>query len=108
MTAQPVSIKFEVSVATLTAIHLWETLQETMERLFNADDYGVAAIVAQTACEVVVEKAMQKAFATKNIPELEGPVTDYLVSYSISGERNRKLYTALTGRRIVPRRLAPR
>lgn len=101
MTAQADFIEFGVSSATLTAIHLWETLQSTMERLFNADEYGVAVIVAQTACEVVIEQAMQKAFATKNVPELEGPVTDYLVSYSISGERNRKLYTALTGDKIA-------
>jgi hypothetical protein len=75
---------------------LWETLRNYTERLFANGDFGVALIVAQTACEVVVERAMQKAFDAKKIPELDGPIRRFK-PYSLAQDRNRKLYTALTG-----------
>jgi hypothetical protein len=100
MLAGESKLKLDGSTATLKGYQGPQRLLETAERLFNAGENDVAVIVAQTACEVVAERAITKVFSTKGIAELEGPVTDYLVSYSIHGERNRKLYSALTGDKI--------
>jgi hypothetical protein len=81
----------------LTAIYRWTRLLETADSLFVAKEYGVAVVVAASACEVIVERAMSKAFQTKKVSELDDAVTDLLVSYSLNGERNRKLYNVLTG-----------
>src|SRR5438094_8981474 len=49
--------------ATLTVKRLWTKLLQTADRLFAANEYGVAVVVAQTACEVIVERAMNQALA---------------------------------------------
>ncbi len=45
----------------LTHVRLWPSLLSAAERLLDAGEHAAAIIVAQTACEVVVEKAMVKA-----------------------------------------------
>jgi cytochrome c biogenesis protein ResB len=98
---EPLRITITMGSPVVTVVRLYTHLLDSAERLFNADEHGVAVIVATTACEVVAERAITKAFATKNVPELEGPVTAFLQSYSIHGERSRGLYMALTGDEIV-------
>lgn len=83
--------------AQLVVARQWTILLETAERLFDAGEHGVAVIVATTACEVVAERAVTKAFTTKKVPELEGPVTEFLASYSLKNDKTRDLYNVLTG-----------
>lgn len=54
-------------------------------------------ILASTACEVVASRAIAKGFASKNVPELEKPVRALMLSCSLSNERVRRVYSALTG-----------
>jgi hypothetical protein len=98
---EPLSITITMGTPVVTVTRLYTHLLDSAERLFDAGEHGVAVIVAATACEVVAERAITKAFATKNVPELEGPVTAFLQSYSIHGDRSRGLYIALTGDEIV-------
>ncbi len=97
MAAGAASFTVTGSSATLTVIRHWTKLLDAAERLYNTGEYGVAVVVAQTACEVIVERAMTQAFAAKKVPELEDPMLRYLSSYSLDGDRNRKFYNALTG-----------
>src|SRR6266446_4997154 len=60
MAAEPGKYELTGSNARLTVQRLWPTLLATADRLLDADEHGVAVVVAQTACEVVVEKALAK------------------------------------------------
>ncbi len=86
-------------------IHHWTELLENAERFHGSREYSVAVVVAQTACEVIAERAISKAFANKGIPELESSVTNFLISYNLGNERVQKLYAALTGDNIVGKEL---
>jgi DNA-directed RNA polymerase subunit RPC12/RpoP len=92
--------------ATMTVIQHWERLLQTAEELYRAGYcaaelykpgyFGAALIVAQTACEVVVELAIDKALRTKKVPELVEPIDQFVLTYSVKNERLRRLYEALT------------
>ena len=81
---------------TLTGVWHWETLLATAQRLFDADEHDVAVVVAATACEVVAERAMAKAFWDKKVPELEMPVLDLLSTCALYRDDIRKFYNSLT------------
>lgn len=80
-----------------TVIRHWTKLLETAERLYNGGETSVAVIVAQTACEVVLERAVTKGFKAKGVPELDDAVTRMLSSYSPRNRNTRRLYNTLTG-----------
>ena len=83
-----------------TLIRHWCKLLATAERLFETRDFSVAVVVAQTACEVVTERAIIHAFSRKGIAELEEPVTRFLRTYALQRDDNRLLYDALTADEI--------
>lgn len=83
--------------ADVEVVRHWTRLLENAERLHTSGEYEVAIVVAQTACEVITERAISKAFGNKGVAELESPVTGFLISYNLGNERVRKLYDALAG-----------
>jgi HEPN domain-containing protein len=74
---------------TAITIPLWTKLLEVAEELFNKEFYGSAVIIAQTACEVIVARAMTKALGNR-------PVKKKYSSFSPANKRTRKLYYKLT------------
>jgi hypothetical protein len=96
----PLQLTVTLYPPTVIVVKHWDRLLHAAERLFAAGEFAVSVVVAATACEVIAERAITKAFANKKVPELEAPVTKYLSSYSLDGDRNRKLYNALTGDNI--------
>jgi hypothetical protein len=75
----------------------WNNLLDSARRFYDSGEYGVAVIVAATACEVVVERAMTGAFTAKGVADLEEPVMELVMSCALSQPKNRNLYAALTG-----------
>lgn len=80
-------------------------LLDLAERLFQAgredrDQYGLAVIVAATACEVAVDRALAKSFKSKGVPELDDPIGRLIGTNALVREQNRKLYETLTGDQI--------
>lgn len=86
--------------AELTVVTYPQTLLATCRYLIDDGQYGISVVVAHMACEISVERALSTAFALKGLQYLEDPVLDFLNGYNLAFERNRKLYTALTGDRI--------
>lgn len=99
------SIIVEVPTAKLTLTcfpptvryQQWNNLLDSARRFYDSGEYGVAVIVAATACEVVVERAMSRAFTAKGVADLEDSVMEFVTSCALSQPRNRNLYVALTG-----------
>jgi hypothetical protein len=52
------------------------------------------------ACEVAAERSLSAAFAAKGLQYIEEPIVDLLNGYNLANDKNRKLYTALTGNAI--------
>jgi hypothetical protein len=64
------------------------------------ENAGIATVVAHMACEVVTERALSRAFASRGVPDLEEPVLGFWNGYNLATPRNRNLYVALTGDKI--------
>lgn len=76
-----------------------QTLMKTAHA--NVDDQpAVAVVVACMACEIVTEQVISLAFKKRKIEDLEGPVTSLVSGNSLTNDRNRKLYVALTNDQI--------
>lgn len=88
------------ATAELTAVTYPQILLATSKGLIDAGQFGISVVVAHMACEVSVERALSAAFASKGLQYLEEPVLDFLNGYNLGNDRNRKLYTALTGDQI--------
>lgn len=86
--------------ASLELITYPQKLLATCKGFIEGGQYGISVVVAHMACEVATERTLSGAFASKGIQHLEGPVLDFLNGYSLANDRNRKLYTALTGDHI--------
>ncbi|GAA4458927.1 hypothetical protein GCM10023156_37800 [Novipirellula rosea] len=71
-------------------------LVETAETLFADGHYGPAIVIAQAACEVIVDHAMSKAYADKAVPELEAAVNALLNAKSLQNKNVLRLYQTLT------------
>jgi hypothetical protein len=78
----------ELDQATkLKAIRLWPSLLAAADRLLDANENAAAIIVASTACEVVVARAMIQA---------SGLPAKRPLSYSLFGKKMRRQYKAAT------------
>jgi hypothetical protein len=86
--------------ADATVITYPQRLLDVAKGLIDAEQYSIAVVVAHIACEVAADRAFTKAFAAKGIEDLEEPIGAYFSGSAISQDRNRKLYTALTGDEI--------
>jgi hypothetical protein len=49
------------------------------------------------ACEVAAERALAAAFTARGIPELHDAVTSLMSGFNLANDRNRRIYTALSG-----------
>src|SRR5262249_8588556 len=94
---EPARLRITAGTPTVTITHLWERLLQTAEFMFRESHYSSAVIIAQSACEVIVERSIKKAFEDKCIPELVGPIDALFLSYSPRNPKVLNLYNALTG-----------
>ncbi len=95
------------ATAELTVVTYPQTLLATSKGLLDSGQFGISVVVAHMACEVSVERALSAAFASKGLQYLEDPVLDFLNGFNLGNDRNRKLYTALTGDQIEQQRFWP-
>jgi hypothetical protein len=76
-------------------------LLEVAKRLITQGDFGIAIVVAHTACEIAVERALSQQLQSRKIDEmLEEAIEGFLSGYALTDNRARKLYAALTGDNI--------
>ena len=80
-----------------TVIRFTQRILEEAERFNSINEYRVAIIFAQTACEIATERAIIAALKNRQVSELEDVVDELFMSYSIKNEKVRMLYSALTG-----------
>jgi hypothetical protein len=73
-----------------------EMLLAEAQDLKSRQQFSLAVVIAQMACEISVERAISKAFATKQVEYLEEAIGKLLPSRNITNDRVRKFYTALT------------
>ncbi|HUY93560.1 MAG TPA: hypothetical protein VMV10_32835 [Pirellulales bacterium] len=86
--------------ALLGVTRHWTYLLASAEKLYQAQHYGAAAVVAQSACEVVMSRAIAASLKQHKIQDLVG---DFIgESFAYSGyspinEKVPKLYRKLAG-----------
>jgi hypothetical protein len=85
----------------MTVVRYPEILMQYAQRLFDNGEFGVAVVVAHTACEVAVERVISQSFARSNIPQVAGPIDGLLNGYNISNPKVRSLFDALTGKKVA-------
>ena len=95
------------ATAELTVVTYPQTLLATSKGLLDGGQFGISVVVAHMACEVSVERALSAAFASKGLQYLEDPLLDFLNGFNLGNDRNRKLYTALTGDQIEQQQFWP-
>jgi len=71
------------------------------DRLRQLTEWKLAIVVAQTACELVIELAISTLLTRRGIPELEQPIDSLLPSYNPDNKNVRKLYEALSGDKVT-------
>jgi hypothetical protein len=76
-------------------VRLLEAAQRYVDQ--SEPDYRVALIVAQTACEVVIQRAVAKAFAAKGLSAEQVESAMSICSWSLIEGKPRALYKAITG-----------
>src|SRR6266511_1913279 len=77
-----------------------QALLAMARKLLDEGQFSLAVIVCHMACEVAAERSLSAAFAKKGLQDLGKAVDEFLNGYNLAAERNRKLYTALTGDHI--------
>ncbi len=70
------------------------------ERLLTENEFSISVVVAHLAAEIAASRKLTDAFATRGITDLEEAVTAFFSGSSLTNERIRKLYSALTGDEI--------
>lgn len=55
------------SSTNLTAAASWIKLLESAQQMFDLGEYAAALITAQTACEVVIQRAVAKAYKDQGL-----------------------------------------
>jgi hypothetical protein len=70
------------------------------ERMYDEGHYDFAVVAAQTACELLVEGAIQFAVSRHATEPLAQVIPDLLTSYTMLDQRGPKVWEAVTGRNI--------
>ena len=70
------------------------------ERMYDEGHYDFTVVAAQTACELLVEGAIQFAVSRHATEPLAQVIPDLLTSYSMLDRRGPKVWEAVTGRSI--------
>ena len=86
--------------AELSVVTYPRTLLSTASDLLRQGQCGISVVVSHMACEVAAERALTESFINKGLAYLEEPVFAFLNGYNLASDRNRKLYSALTGDEI--------
>jgi hypothetical protein len=94
-----VGVATAVSVATVITRYE-ETLLSNAQTYIDADDFGVAVVVAHTACEICAERAISRALMKKEIGYLDAWIAKVLRNYNITNDGTKALYNLLTGNNI--------
>lgn len=81
-----------------------QTLLSIAQSLIVNSQFSIAVVVSHMACEIATERSLSESFIRRGVQYLEDPITEFLNSYSLSNDRIRKLYTALTGDHIEKQR----
>lgn len=82
--------------ATGTKVWPWIRLLKSAEELLDVGFPAAAVVVAVTACETIVARAITLGFQRKKVPELEATFDQFINNYNLANDRVRMLYTALT------------
>jgi hypothetical protein len=98
--AEPGHYVLSGSDATMTVVRYPEILLQSAQRLFDDGEFGVAVVVADTACEVAVERVISQSFARSNIPQVADPINGLLNGYNISNPKVQSLFDALAGKTV--------
>jgi hypothetical protein len=104
-TSRHVSLEFRglVSVsgtATLTVITYPMALLTIAQSLIDQGHFNIAIVTSHIACEVAAERALDAAYAAKNLETLQDAVEGFMNGHNLAREQNRNLYNALTGTQI--------
>jgi HEPN domain-containing protein len=70
------------------------------ERMYDEGHYDFTVVAAQTACELLVEGAIQFAISRHATEPLAQVIPELLTSYSMLDQRGPKVWEAVTGRSI--------
>ena len=70
------------------------------ERMYDEGHYDFTVVAAQTACELLVEGAIQFAVSRHATEPLAQVIPELLTSYSMLDQRGPKVWEAVTGRSI--------
>ena len=87
-------------IAELSVVTYPRTLLSAASDLLHQGQYGISIVVSHMACEIAAERALSESFSSKGLAYLEEPVFAFLNGYNLAKDRNRKLYSALTGDEI--------
>jgi hypothetical protein len=69
--------------------------------LIGGEEYQLAVVLAQVACELRAEQAFGACYERKAIGELAKPIRRLIPAYDLTNDRVRPLYEALTGDRLA-------
>lgn len=70
------------------------------EEMYDKEHYDFTVVAAQTACELLVEGAIQFAVSRHATDRLAQVIPDLLTSYAMLDQRGPKVWEAVTGRSI--------
>jgi hypothetical protein len=70
------------------------------EEMYDKEHYDFTVVAAQTACELLVEGAIQFAVSRHATEQLAQVIPDLLTSYTMLDQRGPKVWKAVTGRSI--------
>jgi hypothetical protein len=93
-------ISFSGSAVATLILHS-ERLLETANELLTNGQYGLAVVVAHTAYEVGVERALGQAMRAKGIGHLEDAIDGLLGNFNLGNGKVHKFFTALTGETVT-------
>jgi hypothetical protein len=85
------------SDAALPVTQYHEILLNISKNLFKQGQYSFAIVICHTACEILVERIITKAFDDKKAMNLRKFIVSNSTSYNLGAKTIKSLYTALTG-----------
>jgi hypothetical protein len=72
-------------------------MQEADALMMNIEKYGLAIVVAHTACEIATQSAFRRAILKRGLLDLEEVLAGPYPSYNLKNDRMYKVYTTITG-----------
>jgi hypothetical protein len=74
----------------------WQRLLEVAEQFLANNEPTVAVVMAQSACEVILQRAVQQVFARKGVGDIGEVVLTRVGSFTLKESDSRRFYKALT------------